>query len=325
MKRFLGTIVLVLFCLLTNATTVAAGRVSYVTIGTGALLGVYYPVGGAISRIFNKKSAAYGMRMTVESTNGSVFNVNAIMSGDLELGIVQSDRQYQAYHGTRNWQDRPQKGLRALFSLHLEPVAIVAASDAGIRSISDLKKKAVNIGNPGSGQRGNALDILSLSGLDWKKDIEAAQLKAAEATGALQGGSIDAFFYTVGHPSESLKKATSGARSAHFVPLAQPMIEGLVQRYPYYVSTSIPVSYYPGADNSSAPRTIGVKGTVCASAELSDRVAYLVVKEVFENLEEFKSLHPALSSLSPQEMLTGLSAPVHPGAEKYFREVGLIK
>ena len=325
MRQFIGALVLIGVSLVINPSPVVAGRVTYITIGTGALTGVYYPVGGAISRIFNKKSSDYGLRLTVESTNGSVFNANAVMSGDLELGIVQSDRQYQAFNGTKNWQDRPQKNLRSLFSLHLEPVSIVAAVDANIKQVSGLKKKAVNIGNPGSGQRGNALDILSAVGLDWQRDIRSAQLKAEQAAGALQEGAIDAFFYTVGHPNESIKKATSGVRKTRFVPLSPEIIKILVEQHPYYVSTSIPVVHYPGVDNTTDVPTIGVKGTVCASSELSEEVAYLIVKEVFDNLEEFKALHPALSSLTRTEMLSGLSAPLHPGAEKYFREVGLLK
>ena len=141
------------------------------TIGTGGVTGVYYPTGGAIGRIVNKKRDEYGIRVTVESTGGSVFNVNAVMAGDLEFGIVQSDRQYQAWNGIADWQDKgPQKDLRAICSFHPESVTLVAAVESGIETFMDLKGKIVNIGNPGSGQRQNSIDALSNAGIDYEKD-----------------------------------------------------------------------------------------------------------------------------------------------------------
>ena len=183
----------------------------FVTIGTGGITGVYYPTGGAIAKIVNKKKDQYGIRCTVESTGGSVFNVNAVMAGDLEFGVVQSDRQFQAINGLKEWKEKgAQKDLRAVFSIHPESVTLLAAVDAGINSFADLKGKRVNIGNPGSGQRGNSMDALKAAGLDYTKDLKAEEVKAAEAPGLLQDDRIDAFFYTVGHPSGTFKEATSG-------------------------------------------------------------------------------------------------------------------
>ena len=298
----------------------------FVTIGTGGVTGVYYPTGGAISKMVNKKSDEYGLRVTVESTGGSVYNVNAIMSGDLEFGIVQSDRQFQAYNGTADWDGDPQKDLRAVFSIHPESVSLLASDDSGIMSLEGLKGKTVNIGNPGSGQRGNATDILMAAGIDPDSDIKAEGLKAAEAAGMLQDGRIDAYFYTVGHPNGSFKEATSGAKSVHFVPIEGAAVEALVAEYPYYAKSVIPVaSNYPGASNDGDVNTFGVKATFCTSANVSDDVVYAIVKEVFDNLDDFKALHPAYSVLTAENMLDGLSAPLHPGAKKYFVEAGLIK
>ena len=191
----------------------AQAKTRFVTIGTGGITGVYYPTGGAISRMINQKRKEYGIRCTVEATGGSVFNVNAVMSGDLDFGIVQSDRQYQAWNGMAEWKDKgPRKDLRAVFSIHPESVTLVAAEDSGIRSIQDLKGKRVNIGNPGSGQRQNSIDALTAAGIDYEKDLYVEQVKAAEAPGLLQDGRIDAFFYTVGHPSGAIKEATAGKR-----------------------------------------------------------------------------------------------------------------
>ncbi len=302
----------------------AQAKTQFVTIGTGGITGVYYPTGGAIAKMVNKKKKEYGIRATVESTGGSVFNVNAVMNGDLEFGIVQSDRQYQAINGLAEWKDKgPQKDLRSVFSIHPESVTLVAAVDAGIKDIKDLKGKKVNIGNPGSGQRQNAIDALEAVGIDIDKDLQAESIKASEAASLLQDGRIDAFFYTVGHPSGAIKEATSGARKVRLATITG--IDALLAKYPYYAKATIPVSLYPGAQNDKDVETFGVKATLVTSAKVPDEVVYAITKEVFDNFDEFKKLHPAYSTLTKENMLEGLSAPMHPGALKYFKEVGLIK
>ena len=178
--------------------TQVEAKTTFVTIGTGGITGVYYPTGGAIAKIVNKKRKEYGIRATVESTGGSVFNINAIMTGDLEFGVAQSDRQYQAVMGIANWEDKgPQKDLRAVFSIHPETVDLIAAVDANINSLQDLKGKRVNVGNVGSGYRKNAIDALTANGIDFEKDFHAESLKAAEAPGLIQDGRLDAAFYTL--------------------------------------------------------------------------------------------------------------------------------
>jgi TRAP transporter TAXI family solute receptor len=298
-------------------------KTTFVTIGTGGITGVYYPTGGAIAKIVNQKKDVYGIRATVESTGGSVFNVNAVMAGDLQFGVVQSDRQYQAINGMAEWQDKgPQEDLRAVFSIHPESITLVAAVDAGINNINDLKGKRVNIGNPGSGQRQNSIDALDAVGIDYKTDLIAEGIKAAEAPGLLQDGRIDAFFYTVGHPSGAIKEATAGARKVRFAEIKG--IEGLLEQYPYYAKAFIPVNLYPGAENDSDVETFGVKATFVTSAKVPENVVYAITKEVFENFEDFKKLHPAYAVLTKENMLEGLSAPFHPGALKYYKEAGMM-
>jgi TRAP transporter TAXI family solute receptor len=307
-----------------SRTTPAHAKTTFVAIGTGGITGVYYPTGGAIARTINKKRKQYGIRCTFESTSGSVFNVNAVMSGDLEFGIVQSDRQYQAWHGLAEWKDKgPQKDLRAIFSIHPESVTLVAAEDAGIKTIQDLNGRRVNIGNPGSGQRQNAIDALEAAGIDYRKDLMAESVKASEAPGLLQDGRIDAFFYTVGHPSGAIKEATAGTRKVYIVPITGT--DKLIARFPYYAASSIPVAFYPNATNRANIDTFGVKATFVTSAKVPDKIVYITTKEVFDNLEEFKKLHPAYQVLTRANMLQGLSAPIHPGALKYYKEVGLLK
>jgi TRAP transporter TAXI family solute receptor len=312
------------FVLLLGATPEAAqAKTTFVTIGTGGITGVYYPTGGAIAKIVNQKRKEYGIRATVESTGGSVFNINAIMSGDLEFGVAQSDRQYQAVKGIENWAEKgPQKDLRAVFSIHPETVDLIAAVDANINSLQDLKGKRVNIGNVGSGFRKNAIDALEANGLDYNKDFYAESLKAAEAPGLIQDGRLDAAFYTVGHPSGYYKEATSGVRKVKFVPITN--IESLLDQYPYYAkAVTLVTQFYPGAVNDSDVPTFGVKATFVTSIKVPDNVVYAITKEVFENFEDFKKLHPAYTGLTKESMLEGLSAPIHPGAMKYYKEVGL--
>lgn len=295
-----------------------------VTIGTGAVTGVYYPTGKAIAKIVNKKGKEHGVQVKVESTGGSVFNVNAIIVGDLEFGIVQSDRQYQAWNGIKDWKDRgPQKKLRSICSFHPESIVLIAGDDTGIETLIDLKGKHINIGNLGSGSRGNAIDAMLSCGIEWRRELSAEGIRAADSAKLLQNGRIDAFFYTVGHPNESIKEATAGKRKVHFVPLTGDCIDQLVAKWLYYAKAYIPISFYPMARNKENVETFGVKATFCTSADVPENVVYIITREFFNNLEDFKKLHPAYGVLTKHNMLEALSAPIHPGAMKYYKEAGL--
>ena len=330
MKKILSMLIVLFFisalfmsCGKEKESAEPAAKSSFVTIGTGGITGVYYPTGGAIARMVNNKRDTYGIRATVESTGGSVFNVNAVMAGDLEFGVVQSDRQFQAMKGLAEWEDKgPQEDLRAVFSIHPESITLVAADDAGINTIQDLKGKRVNIGNPGSGQRQNSIDVLENAGINYETDLTAEGVKAAEAPGLLQDGRIDAFFYTVGHPSGAIMESTAGKRKVHFVPITG--VDQLLAKYPYYAKAIVPIDLYPGATNDADVETFGVKATFVTSAKVPEDTVYAITKEVFDNFDDFKKLHPAYQVLSKKGMLEGLSAPLHPGAIKYYKEVGLM-
>lgn len=317
----LGLGIIVFIC---SAFAQVYGKTYSATIGTGSVEGLYYPTGEVIAKIVNKKSKGYDIRVRVESTGGSVFNVNAITMGDLEFGIVQSDRQYQAWKGIKNWKDRgPQNKLRSICSFYPESVVLIAGDDAGIDTLSDLKKKHVNIGNPGSGHRGNAIDAMQACGIDWRRELRAESFQAADSPGLLKGGSLDAFFYTVGHPNDYIKEATEGKRNVHFVPLTGDCIEQLIAGWPYYAKTYIPIHFYPRVSNKENVETFGVKATFCANVDIPEKVVYIITREIFNNLEEFKRFHPAYYALTKTNMLEALSAPLHPGAMKYFDEEGL--
>jgi TRAP transporter TAXI family solute receptor len=320
-----GKILLMAMLFLVSVVSLSYGR-TFVTIGTGGVTGVYYPTGGAISKMVNKKSKTYGIKATVESTGGSVYNINAVLSGDLDFGICQSDRQYQAWHGMAEWKDKgPQKNLRSVFAIHPESITLIASVDSGIKSVADLKGKRVNLGNPGSGQLQNSKDILAAFGISLK-DIHPEYVKAVEAPGLLQDGRIDAFFYTVGHPNGNIKEATSGRVKVLIVPIEGKAVDKLLKSHPYYAKSQILKKFYPmSANKTEVINTVGVKATLVTSAKEPNKVVYAITKEVFDNFDAFKKLHPAYAVLTKQNMLEGLTAPIHPGALKYYKESGLIK
>lgn len=295
----------------------------FVNIGTGGVTGVYYPAGGAICRLVNRNRDEHGIRCSVESTGGSIYNLNAMRQGELDLAVVQSDWQYHAYKGTSDFEsDGPYKKLRALFSLHPEPFTVVARADAEIREFTDLEEKRVNVGNPGSGQRATMGVLLEEMG--WTRDRFAmsAELSASEQSGALCDNNIDAFFYTVGHPSGSIKEATTACDSV-LVNVRGEAVDALVKRNPYYTHAIIPGGMYRG--NEEDVETFGVAATFVASADTPTESVYQVVKAVFENFDRFRRLHPAFSNLKKEDMVkNALTAPLHKGAEKYYREAGLL-
>ena len=310
--------------LLTGALSTDAMAAKFVTIGTGGITGVYYPTGGAIAKIINAKKDVYDIRASVESTGASKFNINAINNGDLEFGIAQADTQYQAYKGIGDWEGKPVTKLRFVFALAPEAVTFVAAEDSGIKSVKDVKGKIINLGDPGSGNRINALQVFKEVGLEPGKDFRGEGLKPADAPHTLQDGRIDGFFYTVGHPNGNIKEATAGKRKTRIVSITD--IEPLVKKFPYYSLTNIDMAQYPEATNANEKvTTVGMLATFVTSAKVPDDVVYAITKEVFENLDEFKKLHPALEGLTRETMLEGLTAPIHPGALKYYKEAGLMK
>jgi hypothetical protein len=300
-----------------------AGAQTFITIGTGGVTGVYYPTGGAICRLVNKERKEHGIRCSVESTGGSVYNLNTIRAGELDMGVAQSDWQYHAYHGTSKFEEAgPNKELRAVFSVHAEPFTVVARKDSGIKTFDDLKGKRVNIGNPGSGQRGTMEVLMAAKG--WSNDdfTLASELKPAEQSQALCDNKIDAMIYTVGHPNGSIKEATTSCDTV-LVSVVGPVVDKLVADNAYYRDAVIPGGMYTGSPDDV--RTFGVGATFVSSTNTPEGTVYQVVKAVFENFDDFRKLHPAFSTLKKEQMIKdGLSAPLHDGAAKYYKEAGLM-
>ncbi len=319
-NTILSTIVATGIAVTGMSAMTAHAQQQFISIGTGGVTGVYYPTGGAICRLVNKNRKEHGIRCSAESTGGSIYNINTIRAGELEFGVAQSDWQYHAYNGTSKFADQGAfENLRAVFSVHPEPVTVIASDASGINTLTDAKGKRLNIGNPGSGTRGT-WEVIE-EALGWERsDLKlAAEMKSAETGQAVCDGKIDAYFWLVGHPS-ALTQESLATCDAHLVHVEGEAIDKLVADNPYYRTASIPAGMY---NNESDIQTFGVGATFVSSADVSDEVVYVVVKAVFENFDDFKKLHPAFSNLSEAEMISdSLSAPLHPGAEKYYKERG---
>jgi TRAP transporter TAXI family solute receptor len=325
-KQTTGTAALVaVACATLAALVVPAGSAQaeqkFVTIGTGGVTGVYYAAGGAICRLVNKDRAKHNIRCSVESTGGSVFNVNTIKAGELDFGFAQSDVQFNAAKGLGQFKEAGAWGdLRAVFSVHPEPFTVLARKEAGVKSFADFKGKRFNVGNPGSGTRASMEELLAALGWKLGDFALASELKADEHGPALCDGKIDGFFYAVGHPSANIQDPTTTC-GAKLVSITGPEVDKLVADKPYYAKATIPGGLYPA--NPEPAATYGVLATMVTSAKTPPDTVYQVVKAVFDNFDEFKKLHPALANLNPQNMVKdGLSAPLHEGALKYYKEKG---
>ena len=300
-----------------------AQQQKFITIGTGGVTGVYYAAGGAICRLVNKDRKAHGIRCSVESTGGSVFNINTIKVGELDMGVAQSDVQYNAVKGLSQFKDGAHGDMRAVFSLHPEPFTVLSRKEANIAKFEDFKGKRFNVGNPGSGTRSSMEELLAA--MNWKLgDFGlASELKADEHGQALCDGKIDGFFYGVGHPSANIQDPTTSC-GAKLVSLTGAAVDKLVKEKPYYAYATIPAGLYP--NNPQEAKTFGVLATMVASSKVPNDTVYAVVKAVFDNFDEFKKLHPALANLKPETMVKdGLSAPLHEGAARYYKEKGWLK
>ena len=305
-------------------STPALAQQKFMTIGTGGVTGVYYAAGGAICRLVNKDRAKHGIRCSVESTGGSVFNVNTIKAGELDLGFTQSDVQYNALKGLPPFKDSGAYGdLRAVFSVHPEPFTVLARKETSIKGFTDFKGKRFNVGNPGSGTRAALEELLAAMGWKLSDFSLASELKADEHGPALCDGKIDGFFYGVGHPSANIQDPTTTC-GAQLVSITGAAVDKLVADKPYYAKATIPGGLYP--NNPNPTTTYGVLATVVASSKTPADTVYNVVKAVFDNFDEFKKLHPALANLKPENMVKdGVSAPLHEGAVKYYKEKGWVK
>ena len=305
----------------TVATAPFAMAEEFITIGTGGVTGVYYPTGGAICRLVNKGRKEHGIRCSVESTGGSVYNINTVRAGELEFGVAQSDWQYHAYRGTSKFADKGKfEKLRAVFSVHPEPFTLIVRKGSGITSFEGLKGKKVNVGNPGSGQRATMEVVMEAFGMKMGDFSLASELKGSEQAQAICDGKIEAMIYTIGHPAAAVTQAASSC-DVELVSVKGAPIDKLIADNSFYRVAEVPGGMYKGSPNATT--TFGVGATVITSADVPEDVVYTVVKATFDNFADFKKLHPAFRNLDEKQMISdGLSAPLHPGAAKYYKERG---
>ncbi|QIM69720.1 MULTISPECIES: TAXI family TRAP transporter solute-binding subunit [Basfia] len=295
----------------------------FITIGTGGQTGVYYVVGQSICQLVNRDTAKTQIKCNAPSTGASIANLNAIADKQMDMGIAQSDWQYHAYNGTSAFEGKKNEKLRAVFSLHAEPFTLMARDDSGIKTFDDLKGKRVNVGDPGSGTRATINVIMAEKGWTDKNFKVAAELKPAEMASAMCDNNLDAITYNVGHPNGALKEAAASCDS-HLVPVTGPEIDKLVSEHSYYAKAVIPGGLYKGTDNPV--ETFGSYATLVSSTDVDADKVYAVVKAVFDNFDRFKRLHPAFANLKEEDMIkNALSAPLHEGAERYYKERGWLK
>lgn len=321
MKK-ITTLGMVLSAALASATltsTAAIAEEKFVTIGTGGQTGVYYVAGQSICRFVNRDTKTHGIKCNAPASGGGIANVNGIRSGEFNMGVMQSDHQYKAMEGLSPF-DAKVEDIRALFSLQSEVFTALARKDANINSLDDMKGKRVNIGNPGSGQRDTFDEIMAVKGWDRSTFSLASELKPAEQASALNDNNIDVMSYFVGHPNGAIQEATTTV-DAVLVPITGPEIDQLLEEKTYYTKVEIPGGLYRGNDNPTP--SIGGKAVISASANTSPELVYQVVKAVFDNIDRFKRIHPAFAELDEQEMIeVGLTAPLHEGAIRYYKERG---
>src|SRR5574344_2798317 len=306
---------------LSLAGTAQAADEKFITIGTGGQTGVYYVAGQSICRFVNRDTKSHGIKCNAPASGGGVANVNGIRSGEFNMGVMQSDHQYKAMEGLAPF-DRKMDDIRALFSLQSDVFTVLARRDAHIANLDDLKGKRVNVGNPGSGQRDTLDEIMAKKGWDRSVFSLAAELKPAEQASALNDNNIDAMTYFVGHPNGAIQEATTTV-DAVLVPISGAEIDKLLAEKSYYTKAEIPGGLYKGNDAPTA--SIGGKAVLSTSAKADPEVVYLLVKSVFDNLERFQRLHPAFKDLKAEDMIkVGLSAPLHEGAARYYKERGWL-
>ena len=266
---------------LTGALSVPMFAAEFITIGTGGVTGTYYPTGGAICQMVNKNKKTTNIRCSVESTGGSVYNVNTIKAGELDFGISQSDTAYQAYKGEGKFEGAAAvPELRSAIAIYPELLALVVSQKSGIKTINDLKGKKINMDSPGSGTRMTAEMVFDAFGLKTSDLALANELKSSEGPTMLQDNHIDGYFFMVGHPTANIKDAANSV-DISIVPIEGTGIDAMIKKYPYFAKGTISGSFYKGVPNDVP--SIGVKAVLVTSTKVKDEVVYQVVKTILDN------------------------------------------
>jgi len=292
-------------------------------MATGGTSGTYYPFGGALAQIFNTKIE--NMNVTAQSTGASSENLRLIGKGEAELAIVQNDVMDYAYNGEELFNVDGQKevieGFRTIATLYPEVIQIVVSPESGINSVADMKGKRISVGDAGSGVEANAKQILEAYGLTFD-DIKVSRLSFKESANAYKDKQLDGFFVTAGVPNSAIQEITA-LSEVRIISIDDATTEKLIDKHPYYTKYTISKDTYNGMTEDAT--TVAVKATLIAKKDLDDEVVYNLTKALFENQEELAAAHAKGKELNINEAVEGVSVPFHPGAEKYYKEKGVLK
>ena len=300
-------------------TPIEAQAKRLVTIASGWVVGVYYPLAGAMSRIVYK-AKDLNLRATVESSGASVANAKLIGGGEAEFALLQNDIAYYAHNGTEMFKDQAVKNMGGVFTIYPELIHVVATTTSGIRSPKDLKGKTVAIGPLGSGTEANAVQILEAYGLKLGDLRKAERIGAGEAADALKDARVDAAFFTVGLGGAVIID-TFVTGKVVLVPVTGTEAEALKKRYPFYTTTPVPANTYKGQEQEVS--TVAVMAMMVARSDLPEDLVYRFTKAIFDDLAQFHAAHAAAKTLTLKTALDGMPIPLHAGAEKFYKEKGV--
>jgi uncharacterized protein len=311
-KKYIVTFAVLLVLSLALAACGGSKQLTMLTGGTG---GTYYPLGGEISKIISDETE---VDVTPSSSNASADNIQALADEEADIAFTQTDVMANAVDGTNSFEGKAVSNVLAMGSLYPETIQIVTSANSGITSVEDLAGKKVSVGAPGSGTRVNAEQILAAHGLDIDDDIQAQDLDFDESTGGIQDGNIDAAFITAGTPTGSVE-GLAATSDITIVPIAQDKIDALVDEFPYYAADTIAAGTY-GLE--SEVTTVAVLAMLAVSDSLSEDEVYEMTKAIYENTD--KITHAKGKLITKESALDGIGIDLHPGAEKYFKEAGLL-
>ena len=287
-------------------------------LATGGTSGTYYPFGGAIANIWNTKIE--NMNVTAQATGASAENLRLISKGDAEFATVQNDVMDYAYNGTDMFAGQKLPNLASIGTLYPEVVQIAASASSGIKSVDDLRGKRVSVGDAGSGVEFNAKQILEGYGISFS-DIKKNNLSFKESAEGLQNGTLDACFITAGVPNAALQELAFTA-GLILIPVNGDKADAICAKYGFYTKTVIPAGTYKGTDRDT--EALAIKATLAVNANLDENTVYAMTKALFENLDELGAAHAKGKEVTAESAVTGISVPFHPGAAKYYKEIGVL-
>lgn len=297
-----------------KATEQKAPAKKFINIATGGTAGVYYPLGGAIAEILNKNIP--GMNATAQTTGASVANINMLKDGKVELALVQNDTTYYAFNGTEMFKDKQVPGVRGVSTLYNETIQIIVMENSPIKTIDDLKGKKIAVGSIGSGTEANARQILEVYGITYN-DLKPQYLSFGEAANGLKDGNVDAAFVTAGYPTAAIQDIAF-QNKVRLISFEADKADALIKKYPFYAKQTVKANTYPG-QTADTP-TVAVKAMLVVPEKLDADTVYQITKAIYTNTDRLKAAHKLGEGIAKETAAEGMPIPLHPGAEKFFKE-----